>query len=107
MLTHDFVYVINKGQKDQSSNPLEFMIFQEYCEKAFMILRKHGNLILSLFAMMISTGLPELSSEKDLQYLRETLVGLIFFMLNIIVVIGLNPAGPVQDWRRGSGAFQS
>lgn len=62
-----------------------------------MILRKHGNLILSLFAMMISTGLPELSSEKDLQYLRETLVGLIFFMLNIIVVIGLNPAGPVQD----------
>jgi len=24
--------------------------------------------------MMISTGLPELSSEKDLNYLRETLV---------------------------------
>ncbi|KAJ8947735.1 hypothetical protein NQ318_017997 [Aromia moschata] len=42
--------------------------------QAFMILRKHGNLILSLFAMMISTGLPELSSEKDLNYLRETLV---------------------------------
>lgn len=39
-----------------------------------MILRKHGNLILSLCAMMISTGLPELSSEKDLNYLRETLV---------------------------------
>lgn len=39
-----------------------------------MILRKHGNLFLSLFAMMISTGLPELSSEKDLAYLRETLV---------------------------------
>ncbi|KAL1502865.1 hypothetical protein ABEB36_007943 [Hypothenemus hampei] len=76
VLTHDFVYVINKGQKekDQSTNALEFMLFQEYCEKAFMILRKHGNLILSLFAMMISTGLPELSSEKDLQYLKETLV---------------------------------
>ncbi|XP_050305092.1 phosphatidylinositol 4,5-bisphosphate 3-kinase catalytic subunit delta isoform [Anthonomus grandis grandis] len=81
VLTHDFVYVINKGQKgrpgrdkDQSNKALEFMIFQECCEKAFMILRKHGNLILSLFAMMISTGLPELSSEKDLQYLRETLV---------------------------------
>ncbi|VVC95371.1 unnamed protein product [Leptidea sinapis] len=41
---------------------------------AFKILRKHGHLILSLFSMMISTGLPELSSEKDLQYLRETLV---------------------------------
>ncbi|XP_018567528.1 phosphatidylinositol 4,5-bisphosphate 3-kinase catalytic subunit delta isoform [Anoplophora glabripennis] len=71
VLTHDFVYVINKGQ---NSKALEFKIFQEYCEKAFMILRKHGNLILSLFAMMISTGLPELTSEKDLNYLRETLV---------------------------------
>ncbi|KAL3270242.1 hypothetical protein HHI36_009298 [Cryptolaemus montrouzieri] len=70
VLTHDFVYVINKGSKDS----IEFKIFQEYCEKAFLILRKHGNLILSLCAMMISTGLPELSSEKDLNYLRETLV---------------------------------
>ncbi|KAH9629422.1 hypothetical protein HF086_013336 [Spodoptera exigua] len=42
--------------------------------QAFTILRKHGHLILSLFSMMMSTGLPELSSEKDLQYLRETLV---------------------------------
>jgi len=42
--------------------------------QAFLILRKHGCLILSLFSMMISTGLPELSSEKDLNYLRETLV---------------------------------
>ncbi|ERL86797.1 hypothetical protein D910_04202 [Dendroctonus ponderosae] len=73
VLTYDFVYVINKGQ-DKSSSALEFKIFQDWCERAFMILRKHGNLILSLFAMMISTGLPELSCEKDLQYLRETLV---------------------------------
>ncbi|XP_044753388.1 phosphatidylinositol 4,5-bisphosphate 3-kinase catalytic subunit delta isoform isoform X2 [Coccinella septempunctata] len=70
VLTHDFVHVINKGAKYS----IEFKIFQEYCEKAFLILRKHGNLILSLCAMMISTGLPELSSEKDLNYLRETLV---------------------------------
>ncbi|KAJ3643840.1 hypothetical protein Zmor_026526 [Zophobas morio] len=70
VLTHDFEYVINRGQK----NTLEFKIFQEYCEKAFLILRKHGNLILSLCAMMISTGLPELSSEKDLNYIRDTLV---------------------------------
>lgn len=70
VLTHDFVYVINKGSKYS----IEFKIFQDYCEKAFLILRKHGNLILSLCAMMISTGLPELSSERDLNYLRETLV---------------------------------
>ena len=46
-----------------------------------MVLRKHGCLILSLFSMMISTGLPELSSEKDLNYLKETLVCLFAFFL--------------------------
>ncbi|XP_017779858.1 PREDICTED: phosphatidylinositol 4,5-bisphosphate 3-kinase catalytic subunit delta isoform [Nicrophorus vespilloides] len=70
VLTHDFVHVISKGEKKN----LEFKMFQQYCEQAFLILRKHGGLILSLFAMMISTGLPELSSEKDLNYLKETLV---------------------------------
>lgn len=42
--------------------------------QAFLILRKYGSFIISLFAMMISTGLPELQSEKDLNYLKETLV---------------------------------
>ncbi|XP_044315155.1 phosphatidylinositol 4,5-bisphosphate 3-kinase catalytic subunit delta isoform [Drosophila rhopaloa] len=72
VLTHDFVYVINKGCNDREAK--EFCHFQELCERAFLVLRKHGCLILSLFSMMISTGLPELSSENDLNYLRETLV---------------------------------
>jgi len=72
VLTHDFVHVINKGQTKKEA--IEFQVFQSYCEQAFLILRRHGSLIISLFAMMISTGLPELSSEKDLNYLRDTLV---------------------------------
>ncbi|XP_046389933.1 phosphatidylinositol 4,5-bisphosphate 3-kinase catalytic subunit delta isoform [Ischnura elegans] len=72
VLTHDFVHVINKGQAKKEAK--EFQRFQGHCEEAFQILRRHGGLILSLFAMMISTGLPELSSEKDLGYLRDTLV---------------------------------
>ncbi|XP_071445759.1 phosphatidylinositol 4,5-bisphosphate 3-kinase catalytic subunit delta isoform [Hetaerina americana] len=72
VLTHDFVHVINKGQTKKEAK--EFQRFQDHCEEAFKILRRHGGLILSLFAMMISTGLPELSSEKDLGYLRDTLV---------------------------------
>ncbi|XP_035228755.1 phosphatidylinositol 4,5-bisphosphate 3-kinase catalytic subunit delta isoform-like [Stegodyphus dumicola] len=71
VLTHDFVYIITKGHTQRSQ---EFTRFQEYCEKAFMILRRKGPLVISLFAMMLSTGIPELSSEKDLDYLRETLV---------------------------------
>lgn len=43
------------------------MLFQ-----AFLILRRHGTLILSLFVTMTST-LPELATEKDLEYLRDTL----------------------------------
>lgn len=73
VLTNDFVHVINKGQT-KKGQAVEFQRFQSYCEQAFLVLRQHGGLILSLFAMMISTGLPELSSEKDLNYLRDTLV---------------------------------
>ncbi|KAF8774814.1 Phosphatidylinositol 4 like protein [Argiope bruennichi] len=71
VLTHDFVYIITKGQTQRSQ---EFSRFQQYCEQAFMILRRRGPLVISLFAMMLSTGIPELNSEKDLDYLRETLV---------------------------------
>lgn len=73
VLAHDFVYIINKG-KNLLEETDEFKTFKQLCEKAFLLLRSHGCLILSLFSMMISTGLPELSSEKDLDYLRETLV---------------------------------
>nr|XP_018902794.1 PREDICTED: LOW QUALITY PROTEIN: phosphatidylinositol 4,5-bisphosphate 3-kinase catalytic subunit delta isoform [Bemisia tabaci] len=72
VLTHDFVYIINKGQKSKEEAK-EFQIFQKLCEQAFLILRRKGSFFMSLFAMMISTGLPELSSEKDLQYLQDTL----------------------------------
>lgn len=98
VLTHDFVYVINKGRSDREAD--EFKKFQKLCETAFMTLRKHGTIILSLFAMMISTGLPELSSEKDLNYLRETLVRIQLFsswklhklilLLNLLKVLDYN-----------------
>ncbi|RWS06961.1 phosphatidylinositol 4:5-bisphosphate 3-kinase catalytic subunit beta isoform-like isoform X1 [Dinothrombium tinctorium] len=67
VLTHDFVYVIKRGETG-------FERFQQVCEEAFTILRRKGPFIISLFAMMLSSGLPELSSSKDLEYLRETLV---------------------------------
>lgn len=73
VLTHDFVYVITHGE--QSSKKSEyFRRFQSYCEEAFIIIRRRGSFFISLFAMMLSTGIPEISSVNDLQYLRETLV---------------------------------
>ena len=42
--------------------------------KAFLALRRQTNLILTLFMMMTNTGIPELHSIEDIEYLKETLV---------------------------------
>uniref|UniRef100_A0A8C4U0V4 phosphatidylinositol-4,5-bisphosphate 3-kinase n=1 Tax=Falco tinnunculus TaxID=100819 RepID=A0A8C4U0V4_FALTI len=71
ILTYDFVHVIQQGK---TNNNEKFERFRGYCEKAYMILRRHGLLFLHLFALMKAAGLPELSCSKDIQYLkvRET-----------------------------------
>ncbi|KTF71404.1 hypothetical protein cypCar_00043457 [Cyprinus carpio] len=45
--------------------------FRQYCEEAYLILRKNGNLFITLFALMLTAGLPELTSVKDIQYLKD------------------------------------
>ncbi|XP_071463343.1 phosphatidylinositol 4,5-bisphosphate 3-kinase catalytic subunit delta isoform-like isoform X1 [Marmota flaviventris] len=70
ILTHDFVHVIQQGK---TSNNEKFERFRCYCEQAYCILRRHGLLFLQLFALMRAAGLPELSSSKDIQYLKDTL----------------------------------
>ncbi|XP_077650829.1 phosphatidylinositol 4,5-bisphosphate 3-kinase catalytic subunit delta isoform-like [Urocitellus parryii] len=70
ILTHDFVHVIQQGK---TSNNEKFERFRGYCEQAYSILRCHGLLFLQLFALMQAAGLPELSSSKDIQYLKDTL----------------------------------
>lgn len=44
--------------------------FREYCEHAYKILCRNGTLFVNLFAMMKAAGLPELTSFKDIQYLK-------------------------------------
>lgn len=46
----------------------------ELCGKAYLYLRRHANLIISLFSMMLSSGMPELQSADDVEYLRKTLM---------------------------------
>nr|BAQ19553.1 phosphatidylinositol 4,5-bisphosphate 3-kinase catalytic subunit beta isoform [Patiria pectinifera] len=71
VLVHDFVHVITRGKG--SNTTTEFETFRKCCEQAFMILRQQGNLLINLFAMMLSSGIPELSDET-IKYLRDTLV---------------------------------
>uniref|UniRef100_A0A674H0Q8 Phosphatidylinositol 4,5-bisphosphate 3-kinase catalytic subunit beta isoform n=1 Tax=Taeniopygia guttata TaxID=59729 RepID=A0A674H0Q8_TAEGU len=70
ILTYDFIHVIQQGK---TGNTEKFGRFRQYCEEAYLILRKHGNLFITLFALMLTAGLPELTSIKDIQYLKDSL----------------------------------
>merc|ERR1719219_2068081 len=72
VLTDDFLYVISKG-KENPKRSEEFARFQETCGKAYMALRRHSNLLITLFTMMLPAGITELSSIDNISYLRQTL----------------------------------
>ncbi|XP_071945072.1 phosphatidylinositol 4,5-bisphosphate 3-kinase catalytic subunit beta isoform-like [Antedon mediterranea] len=71
VLATDFVHVINRGK--QQSGSTDFGKFRRCCEDAYLVLRRQGKLLISLFAMMLSSGIPELTAET-LTYLRDTLL---------------------------------
>lgn len=72
VLTEDFLYVIAKGSENpRKSN--EFQDFQKLCGRAYLILREHSNLLISLFTLMLPSGVAELQSISDVDYLRKTL----------------------------------
>eukprot|EP01094_Clydonella_sp_ATCC50884_P017221 TRINITY_DN2958_c0_g2_i1.p1 TRINITY_DN2958_c0_g2~~TRINITY_DN2958_c0_g2_i1.p1 ORF type:complete len:1042 (-),score=355.45 TRINITY_DN2958_c0_g2_i1:555-3641(-) len=68
ILTPEFAHVMG-GKKGEN-----FKRFAELCCDAYNILRKHANVFINLFAMMLSTGIPELQSEADIEYLRDALM---------------------------------
>uniref|UniRef100_A0A8D0ABM1 Phosphatidylinositol-4,5-bisphosphate 3-kinase catalytic subunit beta n=1 Tax=Sander lucioperca TaxID=283035 RepID=A0A8D0ABM1_SANLU len=70
ILTHDFIHVIQQGKTGYTE---KFGSFRQYCEEAYLVLRKNGNLFITLFALMLTAGLPELTSVKDIQYLKDSL----------------------------------
>ncbi|KAA3678315.1 phosphatidylinositol-4,5-bisphosphate 3-kinase catalytic subunit alpha/beta/delta [Paragonimus westermani] len=85
VLTKDFITVIAHGNPDVvlgapvtdtgggGSRNRHFQEFTQLCGRAYLLLRKHANLLLTLFAMMLPSGLPELTSVCDLEYVRKTL----------------------------------
>ncbi|KAK3274652.1 hypothetical protein CYMTET_17174 [Cymbomonas tetramitiformis] len=50
-----------------------FIRFVSLCCNAYNSLRRHANLFINLFSLMVSTGIPELQSLEDIEYMREAL----------------------------------
>jgi phosphatidylinositol-4,5-bisphosphate 3-kinase len=67
VLTPEFAFVM--GGKDSD----RFRYFVRLCCRAYNLVRRNSNLIINLFAMMLSTGIPELRGDQDLLYLQDAL----------------------------------
>ena len=50
-----------------------FVRFKQLCEDAYMVLRKHRRLIVTMFRMMVNVGIPELQDLKAVEHLDTTL----------------------------------
>jgi len=72
VLTSDILYVIRQSGRCPTSD-LNFERFKDMCIEAFKALRCKGNLFITVFAMLLSTGIPELEHPTDLDYLRDSL----------------------------------
>nr|XP_056701969.1 phosphatidylinositol 4,5-bisphosphate 3-kinase catalytic subunit gamma isoform [Euleptes europaea] len=70
VLTPDFLFVMGTSGKKTSPH---FQNFQDICAKAYLALRNHTNLLIILFSMMLMTGMPQLTSKEDIEYIRDAL----------------------------------
>lgn len=67
VFTPEMVYVM--GDKSDGF----YHQFTDMCATAYNLLRQHASLFMNLFAMMMSSGMPELQTVQDLYYLKDTL----------------------------------
>ncbi|XP_050732302.1 phosphatidylinositol 4,5-bisphosphate 3-kinase catalytic subunit alpha isoform-like [Eriocheir sinensis] len=72
VLASDFLLVIAGGTENPKESQ-EVQRFQHLCGKAYLALRHHYRLLITLFTNLMDTGIPELQSVEDVTYLRQTL----------------------------------
>lgn len=66
VFTPDFAYVMG-GLKDK-----RFALFERLCVEAFNILRHNADTFITLFELMLTSGIPELENTDDIDYLRTS-----------------------------------
>ncbi|KAJ8024046.1 Phosphatidylinositol 4-phosphate 3-kinase C2 domain-containing subunit beta [Holothuria leucospilota] len=69
VLSSDMAYVINGGDKPTS----RFHEFVDLCCEGFNLVRKHADIFLNLFGLMLNTGIAQLSKTEDLKYVQDAL----------------------------------
>lgn len=65
VLTSDMAFVINGGDRPTP----RFHYFVDLCCKAFNIIRNNGDLILHMFALMATSGIPGVTGDGQLEIL--------------------------------------
>eukprot|EP01063_Lacrimia_lanifica_P008012 TRINITY_DN1514_c0_g2_i1.p1 TRINITY_DN1514_c0_g2~~TRINITY_DN1514_c0_g2_i1.p1 ORF type:complete len:1150 (+),score=399.61 TRINITY_DN1514_c0_g2_i1:130-3579(+) len=73
VFTPMYAYVLGKGGKDDKETSKVYDHFCYIACTAYNIARKHRDVIISLFSLMLSTGIPELTSLEDMHWLRHVL----------------------------------
>lgn len=71
VFTPEMVYVM--GDITKTGGDGFYSLFTDLCSTAYNLLRVQASLFMNLFAMMMSSGMPELQTEEDLYYLKDTL----------------------------------
>ncbi|GBG33290.1 Phosphatidylinositol 3-kinase 3 [Hondaea fermentalgiana] len=51
-----------------------FKEFEALCGQAYNILRRNASLLITLFSLMLSSGMPELQRESDIDWVRDRLM---------------------------------
>jgi phosphatidylinositol-4-phosphate 3-kinase len=69
VLTSDMLFVINEGEKVSQ----RFHRFVELCCQAFRIVRQNGGVLMNLFAMMATAGIPGVDI-KSVAYIQNALL---------------------------------
>ena len=68
VFTPDFAYVLGDKGSDK------FEEFVGHCCQAYGIMRNNAHMLITLFSLMLSTGIPELQKAEDIEWLRTSLL---------------------------------
>jgi phosphatidylinositol-4,5-bisphosphate 3-kinase len=68
VFTPMYAHVMNGTESE------EFKLYTDLACRAYQLMRENGHMFMTLFTLMLATGIPELTSVEDIKWLRNCLV---------------------------------